>query len=123
MSDNEDAAAPLWYSKELSVKNAVGEPIPEFRQAPEKGAKYSSFVDRQDAGHVLPYQPSGPQSLSKPKELKREVATRVIQSLSESGDTESLTRCSSDQNVDWSMLILYFCEISQVGYTWPAVRE
>jgi hypothetical protein len=30
MSDNEDATAPLWYSKVLSVKNSVGPPVPEF---------------------------------------------------------------------------------------------
>jgi hypothetical protein len=38
-SDNEDATAPLWNSEVLSVKNSVGEPIPEFCQRPEDGAK------------------------------------------------------------------------------------
>ena len=32
MSDNEHATAPLWNSEVLSVKNSVGEPIPEFPQ-------------------------------------------------------------------------------------------
>jgi len=32
MSDNEHATAALWNSKVLSVKNSVGEPIPEFCQ-------------------------------------------------------------------------------------------
>jgi hypothetical protein len=43
-SNNEDATAPLGYSKVLSVKNAVGEPIPEFAQHPEEGAKVPSSV-------------------------------------------------------------------------------
>jgi malate synthase len=86
MSDNEDATAPLWYSKVLSVKNSVSEPIPELPQDSEEGSKRPSVVNRQDAGDVLPYQPSGPQALSKSSELKGEVATRIIQSCSESGD-------------------------------------
>jgi hypothetical protein len=44
ISDNEDATAPLWYSEVLSVKNPVGEPIPEFRQPPEEGAKVPSSI-------------------------------------------------------------------------------
>lgn len=42
--DNEDTAAPLWNSEELSVKNSVGEPIPEFCQRPEEGTKVPSSV-------------------------------------------------------------------------------
>jgi hypothetical protein len=105
MSDNEDATAPLGYSEVLSVKNSVGEPIPEFPQHPEKGSKCSSFVNRQDAGDVLPYQPSGPQSASKVSVLNRELATLSIHSCSETGDAEILARCSSDQKVDCSILI------------------
>lgn len=59
MSDNEHATPSLGYSKVLSVKNAVGEPIPELRQAPEKGSKDPSAVNRQDSGDVLPDHPSG----------------------------------------------------------------
>ncbi len=43
-SDNEHATAPLWNSKVLSVKNSVGEPIPEFCQHPEEGSKIFSSV-------------------------------------------------------------------------------
>jgi hypothetical protein len=57
MSDNEDATPSLGYSEMLSVKNSVGDPIPEFDQHPEKGSKRPSVVDRQDAGDVLPHQP------------------------------------------------------------------
>jgi len=53
MSDNEDTAAALGYSKELSVKNSVSEPIPEFAQHPEEGSKRPSSVNRQDAGNVI----------------------------------------------------------------------
>jgi hypothetical protein len=86
MSDNEHAAAPLWNSKVLSVKHSVGEPIPEFDQTSEYGTKVPSSSRRQDAGHVLPYQPLGPCAVSKPKKLKGEVATVVSQSASEASD-------------------------------------
>jgi hypothetical protein len=105
MSDNEDATAPLWNSEVLSVKNSVCEPIPEFPQHPEKGSKRSSTINRQDAGDVLPYQPSGPQSPSKMSELDRELTTLAIHSGSETGDAEILARCSSDQKVDCSILV------------------
>jgi hypothetical protein len=42
ISDNEHTAAALRYSEELSVKHSVGEPIPEFDQAPEDGTKVPS---------------------------------------------------------------------------------
>src|SRR5262245_1411379 len=90
ISDNEHAAAALWNSEVLSVKNSVGEPIPEFCQPSEYGSKRSSGIDGQDTGDVLPYHPSGPQSASKSKVLKREVAMRIIQSLSLSCNAEGL---------------------------------
>jgi hypothetical protein len=43
-SDNEHATPALWNSAVLSVKNAVGEPIPEFAQEPEEGTKIPSSV-------------------------------------------------------------------------------
>jgi hypothetical protein len=88
MSDNEDATAPLGDSEVLSVKNAVGEPIPELAQEPEEGTKVPSSVAGQHAGDVLPNQPAGAISCSNGSEGKHEVATRVIQSFPESGDTE-----------------------------------
>jgi hypothetical protein len=107
MSDNEHAAAPLWNSKELSVKGSIGPPIPEFAQAPEEGTKVPSFVARQDAGDVLPNQPLGPQSASKRKELKGEVATVASHSRSESGDAEILAWGSAHENVDWVIFALF----------------
>ena len=44
ISDNEHTAAPLWHSEMLSVKNPVGEPIPEFCQPSEEGSKILSAV-------------------------------------------------------------------------------
>jgi hypothetical protein len=41
---NEHTAALLGHSEELSVKNSVGEPIPEFCQPPEEGSKRPSSV-------------------------------------------------------------------------------
>jgi hypothetical protein len=43
-SDNEHTAASLGHSEILSVKHSVGEPIPEFDQAPENGTKVPSSV-------------------------------------------------------------------------------
>jgi hypothetical protein len=59
MSDNEDATAALWNSEMLSVKNSVGEPIPALPQEREEGPEGSAIVNRQDAGDVLPNQPTG----------------------------------------------------------------
>jgi hypothetical protein len=70
ISDNEDTTAPLWYSGVLSVKNPVGEPIPELRQPPEEGSKDRSSVNRQDSRDVLPHNPGGANSASKCKELE-----------------------------------------------------
>jgi len=105
MSDNEDAAAPLWNSEMLSVKNSVGEPIPALPQASEEGSKRASSVDRQDAGYVLPNQPTGPQASSKRKEFDGELTTLAIHSLSESGDAEILAGRSADKKVNWLKLI------------------
>jgi hypothetical protein len=99
-SDNEHTAAALWYSGKLSVQNSVGEPIPEDAQEPEEGTKVPSSVAGQDAGHVLPNQPAGAIPCSNGTKGKHEVATRVVQSLSESGDTERLARCSSAEKID-----------------------
>jgi hypothetical protein len=44
VSDNEHTAAALGHSEVLSVKHSIGEPIPEFCQAPEDGTKVPSSV-------------------------------------------------------------------------------
>jgi hypothetical protein len=95
MSDNEhtpsslrDSPAKPVNSDELSVKNSVGEPIPEFRQPSEEGSKIFSFVRRQDAGDVLPNHPSGPKAIKHAKIDERQVATRIRHSFSEPSDAE-----------------------------------
>src|SRR5690606_37851667 len=57
ISDNEHTPPSVWdgsrkaaCSDELSVKDSVGPPIPEFAQPPEEGSKIPSAVARQDAG-------------------------------------------------------------------------
>jgi len=45
MSDKEDATAALGNSNVLSVKNSVGEPIPELPQESDKEAKRPSSVN------------------------------------------------------------------------------
>ena len=99
-SDNEHTAAALGHSVELSVMNSVGEPIPELAQHPEEGSKVCASVTRQDAGDVLPNQPLGAVLCSNGTKGKHEVATRVIQSFSESCDTEGLAGGSSAKKVN-----------------------
>ena len=64
MSDNEHARPSLGQVEVLSVKNPVGEPIPELPQPSEEGSKRPSAIDRQDTGHVLPDHPLGAKSVS-----------------------------------------------------------
>jgi hypothetical protein len=103
MADNEDATTALGHSEILSVKNSVGEPIPEFRQRPEDGAKDCSAVNGQDTGDVFPDQPPGLLDFSKSEEFEGQVATRVIQSKSLSGLGEGLAGGAPDEEIDWSV--------------------
>jgi hypothetical protein len=117
MSDNEDATAALWYSSVLSVKNSVGEPIPEFPQDSEQGSKSPSSVDRQDAGDVLPYQPSGPETSSQVSILGGELTTFAVHSRSQAGNAEVLAGGSSNKNVNCSIFVSYNPgEIAGVGH-------
>src|ERR1039457_733411 len=117
MSDNKDAAPSLGYSEVLSVHDSPRDAIPEFDQHPEEGSKRPSVVNRQDTGDVLPHQPSGPESISKSSKLDGEIATRVIQSRSFTGDGERLARCSSGQKVDCSHILgSNLCEISCIDH-------
>jgi hypothetical protein len=107
MSDNEDTPPPLWHgslhavhSDVLSVKDAVGPPIPEFRQRPEEGSKIPSSVRRQDAGDVLPDQPFRAVAISNRKVGENEASTWVSKSRPKSGDGERLAGRSSDEKVD-----------------------
>ncbi len=116
-SDNEDATPSLGYSKMLSVKYSVGDPIPAVDQHPEEGSKRPSSVDRQNSGDVLPHHPYGPESISKSSKLDGEVATRVIQSCSLPCNGERLARCSSGQKVDCSnILFTYFREVTCIDH-------
>jgi hypothetical protein len=124
MSDNEHATAALGYSKVLSVKNPVCGPIPELPQHCEEGSKRPSLVNRQDAGDVLPNQPSGPQPASQSSKFNRKLATRSIHSCSETGDAEILARCSSDQKVDWFIAVfLNRGKVAVVGNIGVMVRQ
>jgi hypothetical protein len=100
ISDNEDATAPLWNSEVLSVKNPVGEPIPEFCQEPEEGTKIPSSVRRQDAGDILPNHPTGPDAANHAKADEGHVAARVIQAETLAGDAERLAGRPEDDEIN-----------------------
>jgi hypothetical protein len=106
MSDNEHTAASLGNSEVLSVKHSVGEPIPEFDQAPEEGSKRPSSVDRQNAGDVFPNHPLGALACSQAKIPEGQVTTRVRHSSAETGDAERLAGGSADKKVNCSIVIL-----------------
>jgi hypothetical protein len=123
MSDNEDAAPPLGHSEELSVQHSPGATIPELRQRPEDGSKVPSAVRRQNAGDVFPDDPARPQSASKAAKLDGQVATRVLQATSPSGDGERLAGSSSGQNVDCARGFIDPCEVATVLDIGIAVRQ
>jgi hypothetical protein len=104
MSDNEHTASSLGdgalqsvHSDELSVQHSVGEPIPELPQRPEEGAKIPSVSAGQNAGDVLPDQPSGPIAVSDGKIGEHEVAAWVSKSFPKSRDGEGLAGSSTDE--------------------------
>jgi hypothetical protein len=57
-------------------------------------------ITGQHAGDVLPDHPAGPIAVSDGKIREGEVATRISQSLAESGDREGLAGSSSDENIE-----------------------
>jgi hypothetical protein len=99
-SDNEQTLAALGQSEELSVKHSPGEPIPELCQPPEEGAQRPSSVRLQNTGDVLPDEPAGANSVSQPKKLERERATRAAQSCAEPCDAEVLAGGSAAEKID-----------------------
>jgi len=126
MSDNEHTPSSLRdgplhsvHSDVLSVKHSVGEPIPEFAQAPEEGSKIPPAVRRQDAGDVLPNQPLGPIAVSNGKIGEREVPAWVSKSLAKSRDGEGLARSSADENIDICIRpfleFRYVAEVRDIG--------
>jgi hypothetical protein len=116
--DNEHTATSLGDSKPLSVQNSVGEPIPEFCQRPEEGAKVPSAPRRQDSRDVLPDNPIGTKDVNKLYESQGQVATWVSQSATQSCDRKGLAWSSSDQKVNWAVLIecflREFCHVADV---------
>ena len=114
-SDNEDATAALGNSEELSVKNSVRDPIPEFPQDPEDGSKRPPSIDRQQAGDVLEDNPSGKNSANNSKAFKRDVATRVIHPRPESCDGKGLAGTPENKDI-WSFKAVapYLCDIPEV---------
>src|SRR5687767_13658789 len=100
MADNEHAAPSLGQAEVLSVKHSVDPPIPELPQRPKEVTKVPSAVRRQDAGHVLPYQPLGPKSVSQAKIDEHEIAAGIGKSAPEPCDTKGLAGCFADENIE-----------------------
>jgi hypothetical protein len=106
-SDNEDTSpalrdgsGPSPHSHVLSVQHSVGEPIPEFPQRPEEGAKVPSSVRGQNTGDIFPDNPPRSEPSSDCQVGEHEVAARVFESLAESCDAEGLAGGSAHEKVN-----------------------
>jgi hypothetical protein len=93
MSDNEHTPSSLGdgpdkavHSDILRIENPVTPPIPELPQSSEEGTKIPSSVTRQDAGHILPENPSGAILVSDCKEGEAEISPWVSKSFAKSRD-------------------------------------
>jgi hypothetical protein len=111
----------------LSVKNPVGEPIPALPNEIEERREVSAFEPffvffciliaasrGKDAGDILPNEPPGAKAFSQCKIFEGEVAARIIQADTLSGDGEGLARCSADEKIDWSGIGADFREVAMV---------
>jgi hypothetical protein len=131
ISDNEhttsslgDGARVAVHSDILSVEHSVGETIPALCQPAEDGAESPSSVQRQDAGDVLPSDPTGAKAASKAAKLERQVATVVIEPTTESRDAERLARGSTDEKIDSCILSLSDRgEIAMARDLWVVMRK
>lgn len=62
--------------------------------------------------------------MSKSAKFKGEVTTFIVQSASETGDTEGLAGRSADKEVDFSILIfLNGSEVAVTRHIWVVVRQ
>ena len=124
VSDNDNTPPPLGHSVELSVKNAVGEPIPEFPQAPEEGTKGASFVDRQNAGDIFPNHPLRAKPVNKAQKFEGEISPLSSKAFSKAGDAEILAWGSANKNIDWFIVALFDSgEVAVDGNARPAMFQ
>jgi len=93
-SDNEHTLASLGQAEVLSVKHAVGPPVPEFPQRPEDGAHVPPFVRRQKTGDILDQHPPGTSLLSDSRELEEESGSLSSQASTASCQADILARKS-----------------------------
>jgi hypothetical protein len=89
-SDNEHTAATLGDSEPLSVKNAVGGPIPQFCQRPENGSHVGAVARRQKAGDVFEKNPAGSDTLNDSHGVEEQPASLASQSSTLASHTEVL---------------------------------
>jgi hypothetical protein len=88
VSDNKHATASLCHTGILSVKDTPPTRIPAFFHLIEEGSEVVPPSARKKAGYVFEDKPSGFKLVTNSKGDKCEVATRVIQSETLSGDAE-----------------------------------
>jgi len=95
-----DGSGPSPHSHVLSVQHSVREPIPEFAQRPEEGAKVPSSVRGQNTGDIFPDNPPRSEPSSDCQVGEHEVAAWVFESLSQSCDAEGLAGSSAHENIN-----------------------
>ena len=131
ISDNEhtlpslrNGARVAVHSHELSVQHSIREPIPEFAQRPEEGAKVPSAVAGQHAGDVLPNDPAGAQAVSQAEIFEGETTARAIHSRALSGDAEILAWGAPHEKVDCRVVAAsYGRKVAMKWNLWETVRE
>lgn len=99
MSDSEHALAPLRHAEVLCVQHCPRERIPDLIHCSQEKPKVSSFGGRQEAGHVLEDEPTGCKSSNNSQGDEGQVAARVIQAKTFSGDAVGLAGASENKNV------------------------
>jgi hypothetical protein len=115
MSDKEQATASLWDSPTRNVQHSPEDMKPEFSQSIEKAAERFPLVGSEDARYILPDNPIRPHSFNNSEQGKCDVATRVIQSFSESGNGERLAGRSGNDGFDCRSFLTVGCCVAIIA--------
>ena len=124
MSDNEDTLALLGHAEILSVENSVGPPIPDVPQPGKEAPEGAPAVGREDAGYILPDDPSRAKKANQCDEGHCKTSSGVGKSATKPGNGEGLARCSTDKNIGSCRVVSEERrEVAIVRHLWKAVRQ
>lgn len=92
----EDSPASLRDAKELSITDVEVYEVAQRRQAVEELMERAGLV-AENARDILPDDPLRTQVIDKAEERQRQIAARIVQSLTKTGHRIALTRRTSYQ--------------------------